>query len=606
MSSTVSVSTLSPARKPWIAGPIPDTTWVVLAPVVAWLALAALWRFSGLSDFSLYAILFAFIVTGHHMPGWLRAFGEPDVYERHKARLWVSLLFVPALVIIPTAYGFGFLALCVAASFDLWHVAMQQHGFGRIYAAKRGEVDRFSARLDLACVLVWYATVVMWSDSWMQGIAAAFRRAGLPLFSALDPELWRALRWTALCASLALLAAYAARSFVLWRSSRAVALHKHALHAVAFAVLALSYQDSSWYRAQSVQNAFHALQYFFLVWVFGHLSVHRDPRRPRAFYRALFTRRRGIALFVLAVALYGFGAWALTSSNYRLSGWSVERAAQVIGSIGIASLLLHFYVDAFIWKVRGREVRRTLDIQAGAETAARRSSHLRGALHALAYFGLPIAVIALLGAGRRAGSQAENLRHLAAEAALFPESATARYDHGAALERAGETEKARVELVEALRLSPTTEGPAFALAQIARRERNPDSEIAYLRSAIDAAPDETNLHYLLGVALLEKQDLGAAETEFRTVLELDPEYAGAHLNLGLVLRQRGRVDLALEHLERAYALEPERSETVCHLAGALAASGRAQDSLKLLQEFRARHPGDVQVEEFERALRSRL
>ncbi len=418
MASTATVPTVSVRRKALIAGPFHDYVWVILAPLAAWLALAALWRWSGLSDFTLYAILFAFIVTGHHMPGWLRAFGEPDVYERHKARLWVSLLFVPALVIVPTAYGFGFLALCIAAAFDLWHVAMQQHGFGRIYAAKNGEVDRFSARLDLACVLVWYATVVMWSDSWMQGIAAAFRRAGVPVFSSLEPELWRAVRWGALLLSCALLAAYAARGLALWRRKRTIASHKHALHAAAFAVLAFSYQDTSWYRAQSVQNLFHAVQYFFLVWVFGHLSVQRDPRRPLAFYRAFFAKRRGIVVFTLAVGLYGLGAWALTSSNYRLSGWSEERMAQVIGSVGIASLLLHFYVDAFIWKVRGRDVRRTLDIQAGTSSDSGRARsphapHLRGAVHALAYFGVPVALVAFLGAGRRARSPAEELHPLA-------------------------------------------------------------------------------------------------------------------------------------------------------------------------------------------------
>jgi hypothetical protein len=88
----------------------------------------AVWNWSRLSDLQIYAILFAFIVTGHHLPGWFRAFGEPAVYQRYRARLWVSLAAVPVLVILPTAYGLGAVALTVAALFDLWHVAMQQHG----------------------------------------------------------------------------------------------------------------------------------------------------------------------------------------------------------------------------------------------------------------------------------------------------------------------------------------------------------------------------------------------------------------------------------------------------------------------------------------------
>ena len=135
----------------YIAGRVPDNIWIILCPVLALLVMQALWKWSGLSDLAIFSILFGLIVTGHHMPGWIRAFGEPEVYRRHKGRLWVSVVAIPALVILPTAFGLGAVALTIAATFDLWHVAMQQHGFGRIYAAKAGDRDRRSARLDLAC-----------------------------------------------------------------------------------------------------------------------------------------------------------------------------------------------------------------------------------------------------------------------------------------------------------------------------------------------------------------------------------------------------------------------------------------------------------------------
>lgn len=604
--SRATASALSPTRRAWIAGLVPDCAWVILAPLLAWGLLQTLWRFAGLSDLTLYALLFALIVTGHHMPGWLRAFGEPEVYGRHKARLWTALLCVPALVVGPTACGYGALALSVAAAFDLWHVARQQHGFGRIYAAKRGEVDRLSARLDLACVLVWYGTAVLWSDAWMQGLAAAFRRAGLPLLSRISPGAWGALELLALAASLALLAAYVARACTLWRRTGAVALHKHALHAAFFAVIALSYQDPSWYRAQSVQNLFHAVQYFFLVWIYGRLSLRRDPRRPRAFYRALFGARPGILLFALAVGLYGLGAWTLSSSSYRFEGWSEERAAQLIGSLGIASLLLHFYVDAFIWKVRARDVRRTLDLAAGAEAREPRPPRLAGALHAFSYFGAPTLALALLGAARAAPAPGETLRLLAAEAALFPRSAAARQDHALALLRAGDVPRAQVELAAALELSPSTEGPAFLLAELARGAGELDAERAYVRAALAAAPAEPELHALLGAALRRQGDEAGAAAAFSRALALDPDHSGAHLGLGLLLRQRERVDLALGHLERAHELEPDRAETVCHFAGALASLGRGAEALELLADFRARHPEDAGAPEFERRLRARL
>ena len=60
--------------------------------------MAALWRWSGASDLAIYSVLFGLIVTGHHLPGWFRAFGEPAVFQRYRARLLVSVVAVPALM----------------------------------------------------------------------------------------------------------------------------------------------------------------------------------------------------------------------------------------------------------------------------------------------------------------------------------------------------------------------------------------------------------------------------------------------------------------------------------------------------------------------------
>jgi hypothetical protein len=89
----------------YIVGRFWDNFWIILCPVFALLLMQALWKWSGLSDLAIFSILFGLIVTGHHMPGWIRAFGEPEVYARHKGRLWVSVFAIPALVILPTAAG---------------------------------------------------------------------------------------------------------------------------------------------------------------------------------------------------------------------------------------------------------------------------------------------------------------------------------------------------------------------------------------------------------------------------------------------------------------------------------------------------------------------
>ncbi len=65
----------------------------------------ALWKWSGLSDLAIFSILFGLIVTGHDMPRLIRAFGEPEIYRRHKERLRVSGFAIPALVALPRAFG---------------------------------------------------------------------------------------------------------------------------------------------------------------------------------------------------------------------------------------------------------------------------------------------------------------------------------------------------------------------------------------------------------------------------------------------------------------------------------------------------------------------
>ena len=593
-----------------IHGALSDNFWIIWSPAVALAVMAALWKWSGQSDLTIYAILFGFIVTGHHLPGWFRAFGEPVVYSRYKARLWTSLAAVPALVILPTAFGLGAVALTVAALFDLWHVAMQQHGFGRIYAAKAGDTLPASARVDLACVLVWYGTAVAWSDPWMQAIARVLRKAGLPVFDLLSREAWKSIRLGLLAASLALLATYAAQAWKLWREKRVAAPRKHLVHLVAFSVIAYSYQFPSWYRANSVQNLFHAFQYFFIVWIYGSLSLRRDPEKPRRFYRTLFGSRRGIAVFAASIGAYGLLAMALSSSGYRLTGADAERQAQVIGSIGLASLLLHFYVDSFIWKVRSREVRTTLGIApiaappAPTPIAPLHEPAARGIAHALAYFGVPLALVAVLGARSWVVSPGRELGSLAHEAALFPGSAIGHGDYGKATLRAGDTATAARELQKAVDLAPGLEGPALLLAGLDRGSGKAHAEIEHARMAVRASPRDAAARYALGNALATARRLDEAEAEYRQALRLHPDYAGVEENLGILHKWRGRLDLALPHFRRAHELDPDLSPAACDYAGALATLGRTREALEALTAYRQTHPQDAVAADLERAIRA--
>jgi tetratricopeptide (TPR) repeat protein len=593
---------------PFIQGAFADGLWVIFCPLVALAVLAGLWAWSGLSDLAIFAVLFGFIVTGHHLPGWFRAFGEPAIYNRYRARLWTSLVAIPPLVILPTAFGLGAAALTVAALFDLWHVAMQQHGFGRIYAAKAGDTSKSSARLDLACVLVWYGTAVAWSDAWMQGIARVLRKAGVPVFDLLTPGLWRGIRLGLLAVSVGLLAAYVAGA-VRRRREGISTPRKHLLHLVAFAVIVYSYQFASWYRAQSVQNLFHALQYFFIVWIYAHLSVRREGSASRKFYRALFRGRAGLIVFGSAIALYGAGAIALSSSGYRLTGVDAERTAQVIGSIGLASLLLHFYVDSFIWKVRSKEVRATFAIQdrAGSSPSpavALREPAWRGALHAAGYFGVPVLLLVLAGLRSKTVSESAARPSISHEAELFPKSAMARFESGRAAVAANDAPTARRELSASLSLAPSFQGPAALLFALDRAEGNRPAAIDHGRLAVEASPRDAGLRYDFANALASEKRLEEAQAEYREVLRLKPDFAGAEENLAVTYKWQDRLDLAIPHFRRASKLDPNLTEASLNLAGSLATLGRVEESLSVMEAFLRDHPGDPAGMELDARIRA--
>jgi tetratricopeptide (TPR) repeat protein len=311
-------------------------------------------------------------------------------------------------------------------------------------------------------------------------------------------------------------------------------------------------------------------------------------------------------LFGLLIALYGTEAIALSSSGYRLTGADAERTAQIIGSIGIASLLLHFYVDSFIWKVRSREVRQTLAIRDDASAQPIRATatpQWRGALHAVAYFGVPALLIALLGARGRAFAPSAERKAITHEAALFPRSAMARYANGISEAAAGDFRTARSELSAAVDLAPSFAGPARALADIDRREGRPADELSHAALAVRADPRNGELRYLFATALGRQKKLEEAESEFREVIRLRPAFAGGYEGLGVILKWRGDLAGALPLFRKDAALDPNYSAAWCDLAGALATVGQTKEALDTLADYRSHHPEDRVAANLEVAIR---
>ena len=52
-------------------------------------------------------------------------------------------------------------------------------------------------------------------------------------------------------------------------------------------------------------------------------------------------------------------------------------------------------------------------------------------------------------------------------------------------------------------------------------------------------PDNENLHYYLGIAYSEMEDIEKAEAAYRKALEINPDYLDANINLGGLILNKG-------------------------------------------------------------------
>jgi len=104
----------------------------------------------------------------------------------------------------------------------------------------------------------------------------------------------------------------------------------------------------------------------------------------------------------------------------------------------------------------------------------------------------------------------------------FPENAHARERLGALQVENKDYSAAIPNLEQAVRTSPTKEN-RLALADAYRMAGDHQKEIAQLQAAVAAAPDDFDLHMMVGRALRDQRQLGAAAQHFFAATKLHPD-----------------------------------------------------------------------------------
>ena len=243
----------------------------IASPLVAIGVLIPIARYFPSADFG--AFLLSFFTFGHHLPGFLRAYGDRDLFARHRLRFLVAppVVFLAALWFTwRDLHGLLF----VVFTWDIWHVLMQQYGFLRIYDAKEGRVDKLGAWADRAVALSWYFTFIVLSPHYSHNLFLRGYSAGLPALSAGTVG---TIRTVLVALSCAISVGYVGLQVRFWKAGgRGGGKRLAALACFLVATWYLYVVYSDFVVGFAVWSAFHCVQYYGIVWAFNRNRARKD------------------------------------------------------------------------------------------------------------------------------------------------------------------------------------------------------------------------------------------------------------------------------------------------------------------------------------------
>jgi hypothetical protein len=334
-----------PARA--ILGPVRDMLLFWGAPLFAFLAVQVWlggWAWAAPHDAAQVAIkgmlaVIAVTTWAHLIAVVPRAYGNREVFAAYRVKLTVvpialiALLFVSPIALVA--------ASVLAVFWDVYHSAMQNFGFARIYDMKAGNPPQMLRTTDLRLNTLLYVGPLA-AGAALATHLGSFHKfdgtmlstlASLPgVFAGYDAE----IRIVALLA-YAVVIGWAVIDYArAMRAGYRLPAHKFATLAATGSVSILAWGFTPPVVALATINLYHAVQYFALVWVKegGRMTQAAKGRQGRA----MLYFWGGSVLFGLAYAAAATGSVRLFLAPF------------------IACSLLHFWYDSFVWSVRRKQV----------------------------------------------------------------------------------------------------------------------------------------------------------------------------------------------------------------------------------------------------------
>ncbi|MEO6097857.1 MAG: tetratricopeptide repeat protein [Fibrobacteria bacterium] len=562
----------------WIINPFMDFSFFLAAPL---LILPAFHFLSGYLSMNLLKLgVLSVSATGHHLPGFIRAYTDRKVFLNFKPRL----ILVPSLIIlfaIAAAYFKLSLIFYVLVAWSAWHGSMQVFGFLRIYDAKAKFISASTARLDFWMCLTWFVQVILWSPAKLASVLSIFYLSGGPLI----PVAWAQAfekGWWVLTAAVTV--AYGGQ--LAYNRFRRGYLNLPKLLCMASGIGFWAYcliGVDQLILGLILWEVFHDLQYNVFVWNYNHSRVRRglsESGIERFLFQADWKR---LGLYALCIAAYG--SVGLLTQDVLNTYENMETYRNLLyqaGNVFTASALIHFYLDGFIWKIRDGKVRADLGLQPDAPTglgpglqAADSYGARRDARHwvLVAFFSV---AIGCLGAseyfhwnGTREGSMSANL------ADLVPASGYANFMKASSLRSAGKADSAVIYYERSIRNDTNYKFAHLLIARLKADSDDADGAILHFEKAKAALPgDETVRADLAGLYLRTRQ-YEKAEAEYRFLAAQAPDNPAYQYGLGWTFLQMKKGLQAKPFLERTLELDPDQPKAWNYLGMVEQANGNA-------------------------------
>ena len=104
------------------------------------------------------------------------------------------------------------------------------------------------------------------------------------------------------------------------------------------------------------------------------------------------------------------------------------------------------------------------------------------------------------------------------------------------------------------------------------------------RHSLEVTENNSLAHFNLGAALVDKDQIGEAISEFQEALRLRPDDAEVYYNLGVALGKEGQTDEAIGQYREAIRLKPDFAKAENNLGDALLTKGQTDEATARLQE----------------------